>query len=162
MTQRQVIAFKLVSGEYGYLANFYRKIILVDGIKFRSGEHLYQYKKFKFLQDIGEPVTEEMLQAIIDAKTPKDVKALGHMKLNNIEEWDKVKVDAMMDVLREKFKYERFRQKLLDTGDAILIESSYYDRFWGDGGYKRNGLNMLGKCLMRIRDELSDSEEQIS
>jgi len=143
-------------GKYGCFSNFYKKNFVVDAIIWHTSEHLYQYRKIKFLQSIGEPATDEFLQSIIDAKTPKDVKALGHLKLNNIDKWDEIKVEEMMNILREKFKYERFKNILLETGDTEIIESSVYDAFWGDGRFK-NGLNMLGKCLMRLREELRAS-----
>ena len=147
------IQFKLASGKYGCFSNFYKKNFVVDGIVWHTSEHLYQYRKIKFLQSIGEQVSEEFLQSIIDAKTPKEVKARGHLNLNNIGKWNDIKVSEMMNILREKFKYERFKYILLETGDATIIESSAYDTFWGDGRFK-NGLNMLGKCLMRLREEL--------
>lgn len=152
----RVIEFKYSAGEYGAFSNFYKKIFLAEGIKWRTSEHYYQYKKMKFLQSIGEAVSDNLIQSVIDAKTAKETKQLGHTRLNNIDKWDEIKVEAMMDVLREKFKYDRFRELLLETGDAIIVESSYYDTFWGNGGYRNNGLNMLGKCLMRLRDELSE------
>jgi len=160
METPKIIKFKLTGSPYGFLTNFYKKIFYADGIKWKTSEHYYQYKKMKFLQDIGEPVTDEMLQSIINAKTAMDSKRLGHIKCNNIDKWDEVKVDAMMDVLRAKFTYERFINLLLATNDAILVESSYYDTFWGDGGYKHNGLNMLGKCLMRLREELKQASDE--
>lgn len=155
MATTNTIYFKLTNGKYGCLTNFYRKNFIVDGITWRTSEHLYQYKKMKFLQDIGEPVTDEFLQSIIDAKTPKEVKQLGHMKFNNIDKWDEIKVAEMMDIIREKFKYERFKNILLETDDAMLVESSKYDAFWGNG-YNGKGLNMLGKCLMQLRNELKE------
>jgi ribA/ribD-fused uncharacterized protein len=109
----------------------------------------------KFLKDIGDDVSDELLRSIIDSKTPAESKRIGHLNMPSIAEWDKVKVDAMMDILREKFKYQRFKDKLLETEDAIIMEDSYFDLFWGCGSYKKPGLNMLGKCLMKLRDELS-------
>lgn len=151
----RVIRFKYSNDAYGFLSNFYKKIFEADGIRWRTSEHYYQYKKLKFLQSIGEPVSEDLLQSVINAKTPMEAKKIGHRKLNNIDQWDAIKVEGMMDVLRAKFQCIRLRDMLLETEDAILIESAWYDSFWGDGGWKNNGLNMLGKCLMRLRDELS-------
>ncbi len=150
------IHFKLTSGEHGYLCNFYKKQFIADGIKWRTSEHYYQWLKLKFLQSIGEPVDDKVLTAIVNAKTASDSKRIGHIKLNNVDQWDEIKVEAMMKVIRAKFTYPRFRTMLIATGDAELIESSYYDRFWGDGGSSNRGLNMLGKCLMRLRNELKE------
>jgi predicted NAD-dependent protein-ADP-ribosyltransferase YbiA (DUF1768 family) len=43
----------------------------------------------------------------------------------------------MMDVLRAKFTYNKFADKLIATEDATLVEMSYYDIFWGDGDTRR-------------------------
>lgn len=150
------IQFKLTNAEYGFLSNFYPKIFYAEEIKFRSSEHYYQYRKLKFLQSIGEPVSDGFLQSMVAVKTAREVKRLGHLKLNNIDKWDEIKVEEMMIVLRAKFTYERFRNMLLETEDAIIVENSYFDMFWGNGGRSNKGLNMLGKCLMRIRDELKE------
>ncbi len=42
---------------------------------------------------------------------------------------------------------------LVGTGDAILVEHTAKDDYWGDGGDGR-GKNRLGKILMQVRDEL--------
>ena len=80
--------------------------------------------------------------------------AHGLMAFDIRPDWQAIKVDRMRDVLRAKFnQHEDLKQKLLDTGDAILVEDSKTDRFWGIGK-KMNGKNMLGELLMKIRDEL--------
>jgi len=43
----------------------------------------------------------------------------------------------------------------LNTGDAKIVEQTENDDYWGDGG-DGSGKNMLGKILMRVRDELRD------
>jgi predicted NAD-dependent protein-ADP-ribosyltransferase YbiA (DUF1768 family) len=39
------------------------------------------------------------------------------------------------------------------TGDAVIVEHSQKDRYWGDAG-DGSGENMLGKILMEVREEL--------
>ena len=70
--------------------------------------------------------------------------------------WDSVKDDAMRKVLRIKFETNPdCRQMLLNTpDDSILSEHTTRDLYWGDGGEKRNGKNMLGKLLMELRSQL--------
>ncbi|KAI0184370.1 hypothetical protein EV127DRAFT_444399 [Xylaria flabelliformis] len=61
----------------------------------------------------------------------------------------------------------RFRDVLLATGTRELVEASPFDRIWGVGfgakeaGKKRGkwGLNLLGKCLMDVREELRKEAE---
>ena len=62
----------------------------------------------------------------------------------------------MEDICRAKFtQNEELKKKLIDTGDATLIEgNTWNDTFWG----VCNGVgeNNLGKILMKIREELKD------
>lgn len=161
MNNKMVIQFKLSSERYGFLSNFYKKQFKDEAntgqIKWKTSEHYYQWLKLKYLQDIGEPVDESDLQEIIDATTPIKAKKLGHKKRNGIEQWDEIKVEMMMQVLRAKFKYVLFRDALIATDNNIIEENSYYDLYWGNGGTKGNGLNMLGKCLMQLREELKNN-----
>jgi len=56
------------------------------------------------------------------------------------------------------------RQALLSTGNTTLVESSPFDRLWGNGlgmydkrSLNRNewlGENRMGKVLMQVREEL--------
>ena len=62
----------------------------------------------------------------------------------------------MLAVVRAKFAVPALGELLLCTGDRILAEDSPYDPVWGcrdrSGGY--TGQNLLGRALMRVRDEL--------
>lgn len=146
------IRFKYSNSEYGFLSNFHNNIFIADNMKWKTSEHYYQYKKMKFLQSLGEPVTDDFIDKIINAKTAKIVKQLGHIKFNQIDKWDEIKVSEMEDVLRMKFKKKILQQCLINTGDAILIEDNSYDNSWAEGKFG-NGENMLGKCLMKVRSE---------
>jgi predicted NAD-dependent protein-ADP-ribosyltransferase YbiA (DUF1768 family) len=42
--------------------------------------------------------------------------------------------------------------KLIETGDAKLVEDSDVDKYWG--GWLEGSENMLGKLLMELRDKL--------
>lgn len=97
----------------------------------------------------------------------KKIKDLGR-KVKNYDE--KIWVEH-----REKYvfrgNYEKFTQNLdiqevlLNTGKTILVEASPYDKIWGIGlaandpeakdPSKWKGLNLLGKGLTRLRDELA-------
>lgn len=44
----------------------------------------------------------------------------------------------------------------LSTGHEELIEHTTHDSYWADGG-DGNGKNMLGKLLMQVRRELSQT-----
>lgn len=60
----------------------------------------------------------------------------------------------MLTAVRAKFtQHEDLKQVLLSTGDAILVEHTSNDRYWGDGG-DGTGRNALGKILMQVREEI--------
>jgi predicted NAD-dependent protein-ADP-ribosyltransferase YbiA (DUF1768 family) len=41
----------------------------------------------------------------------------------------------MLDALRAKFtQYEELKAVLLGTGEAVLVEHTANDSYWGDGG----------------------------
>jgi ribA/ribD-fused uncharacterized protein len=66
----------------------------------------------------------------------------------------------MMDALRAKFTQdEELKATLLGTGDAVLVEHTANDSYWGDGG-DGGGKNRLGHLLMRLRAELRAESER--
>jgi ribA/ribD-fused uncharacterized protein len=70
-------------------------------------------------------------------------------------DWEKVKVQIMKELLRQKFSYPLLAQQLLDTGDAILVEGNdWHDTYWGVDAKTGLGANMLGVLLMSVRYEL--------
>lgn len=83
--------------------------------------------------------------------------------------WATVRFDTMVQGLRMKFAQNPvYRDRLLATNSAILVEASPYDKLWGIGmsatGAKKlteselNAVlasrNLLGKALMVVREEL--------
>ena len=60
----------------------------------------------------------------------------------------------MEEALLCKFnQHPRLRKELLLTGNATIFEHTINDNYWGDGG-NGTGQNMLGKLLMKIREEI--------
>ncbi len=64
----------------------------------------------------------------------------------------------MYNCLIAKFTQHKDLWTLLDsTGDAFLVEHTRNDKYWadgGDGGTGEKGKNMLGKLLVRVREDL--------
>ena len=71
----------------------------------------------------------------------------------------------MFDACYSKFSQNSsLRKNLIETENKILVEASPYDKIWGIGLDENNpkilepnnwdGLNLLGKVLMRVRDIL--------
>jgi ribA/ribD-fused uncharacterized protein len=70
-------------------------------------------------------------------------------------QWEANKDAVMLEVLRAKFQQcAHCRDVLLSTGTLPLAEHTSRDDYWGDGGEKRKGKNMLGTLLMQVRGEL--------
>ena len=68
--------------------------------------------------------------------------------------WDSKRDNVMLEAVRAKFtQHEDLKELLLSTGDAVLIEHTENDSYWGDGG-DGSGKNRLGKILMKVRSEL--------
>ena len=143
--------------EFQALSNFYvgepLVIELLDSVPFATGEHAFAAMK---------AVNRDEYEAIRDAPDPALAKALGRSCVLR-DDWEAVKYDAMMAVLRAKFTLNRYEGTvLLNTKDALLIEGTHWrDQVWGvdlrDDSAPANhapGRNWLGTLLMARRAEL--------
>ena len=64
----------------------------------------------------------------------------------------------MYKAIHAKFtQHKDNRELLLATGDALLVEHTPDDKFWGDGGDGGDetlGQNKLGKIITRVREDI--------
>jgi predicted NAD-dependent protein-ADP-ribosyltransferase YbiA (DUF1768 family) len=66
-----------------------------------------------------------------------------------------VKDYIMLLAVRAKFtQHEDLKQLLISTAESLLVEHTKNDSYWADGG-DGTGVNMLGKILMIVRDEIN-------
>jgi ribA/ribD-fused uncharacterized protein len=143
------IRFYRATGKYGFLSNLYpcRVAYYTGGESktvFASAEHAYQWFKAK------DEKTKEWIRL---APYPRLAAVVGHglFPYDVMPNWNKNKVIIMRNVLLNKFgSNPNLADKLLETGDAFLIEDSKTDSYWGIGR-KGGGQNQLGKCLMDVR-----------
>lgn len=125
-------------GDYRFLSNFWPAEVSYRDVVYPSVENAYQAAKCDLI--IREYRT----------CTPAQAKRLSRsmpVRLN----WDHFKYGVMANLVDQKFlNHPELKQKLLDTGDAILIEGNTWgDTYWGVcGGI---GKNNLGNILMGIR-----------
>ena len=95
------------------------------------------------------------------ASHPSDAKRLGR-KATLRDDWEIVKDDIMLFCLRKKFEIKELKEKLLATGDAVLVEGTrWHDNYWGVcycEKCKGVGKNMLGKLLMQVRNEIKGEQ----
>jgi len=140
------IYFHTARGKYGFLSNFAPYGVEFDGQWYPTAEHYFQAQKF-----VGTPVAEQ----IRTTATPKEANALGrHLQLPLRTDWEMVKDDIMLTVLRRKFAMHKDLQKqLLATENEDLIEDDVTNEYWACGANGK-GRNRLGQLLMQVRKEL--------
>jgi ribA/ribD-fused uncharacterized protein len=148
MSEKKVINFYSTGDAYGCFSNFAASPFKIGGKIWKTSEHYFQAQKFA-----GTEHEEEL--RLVDS--PMVVARMGRSRQRPLRrDWETVKDDIMREALRAKFtQHEDLKKILLETGDAILVEHTANDNYWGDGG-DGSGRNMLGKLLMELREELVD------
>jgi ribA/ribD-fused uncharacterized protein len=143
---RRVIQFYGTTDEYGVFSNFTYSPIRVRGKVWTTVEHFFQAMKFE-----GTPQEE----VIRKARTPAKAKQFGRTRRVKLrKDWETIKDAVMREGVLAKFtQHEEMAEILLGTGDALLVEHTTSDDYWGDGG-DGHGKNKLGRILMSVREEL--------
>lgn len=143
MNNKTVIEFYSSKAEYGFMSNFARYEVEMNGKVYKTSEHYYQSQKYA-----GTPWETKVSQA----EGPMAAAILGRDKTGPLrEDWESVKDDVMREVVEAKFRqYPEITKQLLETGDAELVEKTTDDMYWGCGD-SGTGKNMLGIILMEIR-----------
>jgi ribA/ribD-fused uncharacterized protein len=145
----KTIYFYSWAKKYFEFSNFSLHPIVINGKEYKTNEHYFQSVKFI------NPVYQEKVRLV---PTPKEAKILGGNRNYPIHpDWDSKRIEVMKQAVWAKFtQHEDLKQLLLSTGDAILVEDSPKDIFWGVGR-TRTGKNMLGKILMEVRKHLQNN-----
>ena len=146
------IRFYKEFGEYGYLATYSNYGFFKDGVFWKTSEHYYQAQKF---------MDSDTKIRIQNAETPKIASIIGRdRKLNLRSDWEEVKQDVMFDAVYYKFKQNKdILQKLLDTGNARIVEATVKENYWGCGP-NNDGQNNYGKILIKVREKLRTEQEE--
>lgn len=146
------IYFYKVDEPYGCFSNFSLHDICIDGQKWLTVEHYYQAQKFVTSAD------ERVVAAIRAVPTPKEAANLGRDPNHRLRaDWEAVKISVMWEAVKTKFlTHTDIQQILLNTGDRLIVENSPTDYYWGCG-CDQTGQNHLGKILMSVRQEISQS-----
>ena len=132
--------------ENAFLSNFHPSPFRWNGLTAQTVEHAFQAWKMTKGQD--------MLDVLL-CPSPGLAKRTARKRPMR-EDWDKIKVSVMYDLLKRKFEIPELKSLLLATGDQDLVEGNHWgDVYWGKVG--DNGKNMLGRLLMLIREELRDA-----
>jgi len=145
-----------------WLSNFRACKIISNDNTFSNTEQMFMYHKALFFEDF------EIAEKILNTPVPYEAKALGRQVRGYVdEEWSKIRYDVMFQAnLCKYIQNDNLRVKLLATGDKILVEVNPRDRIWGIGMDENNpniydetkwkGLNLLGKVLMEVREQLKE------
>lgn len=138
------------SKNYAFLSNSYPSQISPweDGLIYPTAEHAYQAIK---------TFNPEERKSIAAASNTWLVKKIGK-QIQLRSDWEDIKIFAMKDILKDKFKNPKMREKLIATEDAELINgNNWHDNFWGNCTCSQciniQGENNLGRLLMEIRNE---------
>uniref|UniRef100_A0A915P0T8 NADAR domain-containing protein n=2 Tax=Meloidogyne TaxID=189290 RepID=A0A915P0T8_9BILA len=160
--------------KFGFSNHFLTpKPIKIDGVEYCCSEQFYMYMKAMYFD------YRSLAEEIMLTNDPSTIKRLGNAdtmrqrQANGAEigcrdfdhvEWRKVKKNVMLTALRAKFEQNvQLFNMLIETEDALLIEASPTDLFWGIGcnlnsaeirriDYWR-GSNQMGNLLMELREE---------
>lgn len=130
-----------------------------DGVnEYSSAEQYMMYQKAALFGD------KAIAEKILAEKSPTKIKALGRkIKGFNESKWDERKYVIVTMGNMHKFSHNHnLGKRLVETGDAVLIEASPFDRVWGIGYGATNaptkrdkwGQNLLGRALMEVRANL--------
>ena len=146
-----------------FLSNFYMEDGLEmyhKGTYFPSSEHIFMSIKAEAFDD------KEIMKELTKVSTPMEAKKLGR-KVKGFDEeiWRIRRKEAMLVALWAKFSQNKeLMDALLATEDKMLVEASPYDKIWGIGLHSTDdraldpnnwlGVNLLGTCLMEIREHL--------
>ena len=157
----EAVFFHKPSEPFGFLSNWYPSPFDLDGVHFSSAEQYIMYQKCMIFGD------EESANRILSTEDTKEQQNIGRDAKGYVSKiWAGVRQMVALRALMGKFEQnEDLKQKLLDTGDAFLVECARTDKIWACGirldDDKRfdaanwDGENILGFALMEVRRRLA-------
>ena len=152
--------------DYGVFSQWFDYSFEIEGIRYANAEQYMMAKKALLAGDL------EYYALIMHEPNPQKCKKLGKDVRNlDVAAWSKCKEEVVYHANLAKFSQnEKARTYLLSTGNKIIAEASPYDTEWGIGleashpdstnPAKWKGKNLLGKVLMRVRDELREKSKE--
>ena len=180
LRNKQVIPFHLADDKFkkyggGFLSLYFpleNQVSIeldMDGkketFKFKCVCGAFLAAKSKYLKDIK--LRREYVSQLLQSLDYKKIEAIKNKYLPNMKKdpnytlnWHKDRYSVMKDITLQKFrKNPELNTKLKNTGDTYLLEhpNNNINLYWGDSisdNGKVEGVNMLGKLLMEVREEL--------
>ena len=155
-----IICFHNPNEENGYLSNWYPSPFKIGNVEFSSMEQFMMYRKAGCFCD------EVIAKKILSTDDIAEIKSLGR-EVSNYDEhiWNGVRQIVVYEGLLAKFSQNQdLKDRLKDTGGAVLAECAVKDLIWGTGlsmndpnrfdMSKWRGQNLLGYTLMMVRERL--------
>ena len=138
-------------GEYSFLSNFYQYPVTYGGLTYPTAEAAFQAQKCQKAEDKVK---------YTQVKNPVRAKQMGRKEPNLPAIWESASYHVMREVLRAKFSEPEMAEKLLATGNAMLVEgNTHHDNIWGNCTCPKCtdkvGQNRLGQLLMGLRYHLA-------
>jgi len=134
-----------------------------DQFEYLTAEHYMMAEKARLFED------QSILDQILKSNSPGEAKELGR-QVKNFEQqvWSKHRCEIVIKGNYLKFsQHPDIRKYLIQTKERVIVETSPIDTIWGIGLDKNHinaenpkqwrGLNLLGFCLMEIRDQLMEA-----
>lgn len=149
----ECVSFRITRAEFGGLSNMAPGFpLLVNGIRIRTAEALYQACRFPHRVDVQQLIIREVspMTAKMRSKPFRD---------DTRRDWNKIRINVMRWCLRVKLaqNWDAFSELLLRTEDKPIVEESKKDDFWGAKPTNDNtliGMNVLGRLLMELREAI--------
>jgi len=164
---KNLIGFYHENEEYGCFSNWFHCDFEYVGNHFVSTEQFMMYYKVLIFRQY------DLAQKIMNETDPSIIKKLGRTRFPAFDKyiWDSISPTIVKRGVRAKFlQNPEISKILLDTGDTLLAECSQRDERWGVGVdindpdhtnvEKWTGMNLLGRILMDVRDELRVLEQK--
>lgn len=145
----------------GVFSQWHHTPFTLDGRAFVTGEQWMMYAKALLFKDA------ERARQIILTEDPGTQKRLGQQVEGfGQAEWDLWKIEVVYRSNLAKFSQnDGAARQLRNTGNAMLVEANPRDWIWGigramddPGGHAPanwRGLNLLGRILTKVREDLA-------
>ncbi|KAK6500744.1 hypothetical protein TWF506_003508 [Arthrobotrys conoides] len=155
---------------FGYLGQWFASpftVVSEDGtrIHYENCEQYMMHQKGVLFAPDSDATGDILAKGL----HPAEIKALGRAIPNFDEDvWKSNRYKIVVQGNYYKFtQNEKLKVMLLETGNKELVEASPRDRIWGVGygavnapkNRQKWGLNLLGKALMDVREQIREEEK---
>lgn len=151
----------------GPFSQWYHSNFVLDGIKYNTAEQYMMYHKARLFSN---PFNDAIAEQILASTNPKEQKALGR-KVRDFDMvwWNENAIQIAFRGNHGKFSQNKnLYNRLMNTGNSLLVEASPFDSIWGVGLNEEDakktppeqwpGKNWLGIVLTDLREHFKNEE----